>query len=243
MTLPQDLSGRRKITSPPYVSYSIKLISHFFQHILLANLLQSMNIYVGGAGGVNSGNICRTKPDKYGLKCWILADSRTFYPITVEVYTGANVSLSNKPEDVVLRLASVLPPWHVVVGDNYFTSLQLVRSLFNNFHLYYIGTVGKRRRFVPKSANVVKGVDLYSSTFYYSDKHTLVSYIRKPNKNVLLLSNFHRKGEIPTDSPKEKPQIILDYNRYKAGVDKLDQMNKEFRPYRATRRWTLVLFF
>ena len=63
------------------------------------------------------------KPDKYGLKCWILADSCTFYPITVEVYTGKNVLISNKPEDVTLRLASVLPPRHVVVGDNLMVQL------------------------------------------------------------------------------------------------------------------------
>ena len=150
------------------------------------------------------------KPDKYGLKCWILADSCTFYPITVEVYTGKNVLISNKPEDVTLRLASVLPPRHVVVGDNYFTSLNLMRCLFNEFHLYYIGAVGKRRRFVPKSANIVKSVDLYSSTFYYSENNTLVSYIRKQAKNVLLLSNYHHRGDIPIDSPKKKQ---ADYSR------------------------------
>ena len=42
---------------------------------------------------------------------------------------------------------------------------------------------------------------------------------------------------------KQKPQLILDYNRYKCGVDILDQLLKGHRPFRATRRWPCVLFF
>ena len=34
----------------------------------------------------------------------------------------------------------------------------------------------------------------------------------------------------------------MDYNKYKSGIDVLDHMLKEFRPYRATRRWPFVVF-
>ena len=63
------------------------------------------------------------KHDKYCLKCWKIADARNYYPLNEEVYTGEN--LSNKPEDITLRLATVLNPWHIIVGDNLFTSLSL----------------------------------------------------------------------------------------------------------------------
>ena len=69
------------------------------------------------------------KPDKYGIKCWVIADSRTFYPLKKEVYTGKNLSVSNKPEDITLRLVSFLKPGHVIVGDNLFTSLFINTSL------------------------------------------------------------------------------------------------------------------
>ena len=69
------------------------------------------------------------KPDNYGLRCWVIADSRNYYPIPVEVNTGRNMSLSNSPEDVTMRLASKLSPGHVIVGDNYFTSLKLSNRL------------------------------------------------------------------------------------------------------------------
>ena len=182
------------------------------------------------------------KPDKYGLKFWILADSRTFYPIHLEAYSGIYKSISTTPEDITLRLASVLKPGHVLVADNLFSSLSLSKRLQNEHGLSYFGTVRKNRRILPKCVNVIKGMDLYSSTFYFTDNHTLVSYISKRNKNVLILSDIHAKSEI-SNTPKRKPQVVLDYNRHKSGVDKLDQMVKEYRPYRATRRWPCVVFF
>ena len=70
------------------------------------------------------------KPDKYGLKLWVLADSKNFYPINLEVYTGKN-SLSNKPEELSLRIVRNISPNHVLVGDNYFTSLSLSKQLLD----------------------------------------------------------------------------------------------------------------
>ena len=40
-----------------------------------------------------------------------------------------------------------------------------------------------------------------------------------------------------------KPKMIMDYNKYKSGVDLLDQRSNAFRTYGATRRWPCVLFF
>ena len=182
------------------------------------------------------------KPDKYGLKVWIIADSRTFYPMNAEVYTGKCNFLSNSPEDITLRLVSAINPGHVIVGDNLFTSLSLSKRLLLDHNLFYLGTVRQRRRFLPKSIRMIKGIPIYSSTFYFSDNHTLVSYIPKKGRSVILMSNIHHHEEI-SDTPKRKPNIILTYNKHKIGVDKLDQMNKEYRPYRSTRRWPCVLFF
>ena len=43
------------------------------------------------------------KPDRYGIKIYILAVSRNFYPISIEVYCG-KTGFSNKPDEIVLRL-------------------------------------------------------------------------------------------------------------------------------------------
>ena len=182
------------------------------------------------------------KPDKYGIKIWALADAKNFYPINLEVCTGKNNSLSNKPEELSLRMVTNLSPGHVVVGDNYFSSLSICNRSIKEKQLFYIGTIRHLRREIPNVLKNAKGQQLYSSSFFFNDDTTLVSFVRSQNKSVLLLSNVHHDKEI-SSAPKYKPAIILSYNANKSGVDKLDQMAKEFKPYRATRRWPCVLFF
>ena len=64
----------------------------------------------------------------------------------------------------------------------------------------------------------------------------MVSYVTHENKNVLLLSNYHHDSTIG-DVPKDKPNMILDYNKHKCGVDILDMLIKGNRPSRTIRRW------
>ena len=185
-----------------------------------------------------------SKPDRYGIKIYVLADSRNFYPVNFEVYCGKQ-AVSNSPKDLVLRLTSVLNAGHIICGDNYFSSLSLSSTLARDSSIYYLGTIRKCRREIPKMVNDIRGLPVYSSRILYSEdsRTSLLSYITKKNKSVLLLSNIHSCKIVPTDSKKYKPSIIIDYNANKSGVDKFGQMLKEYRIYKATRRWPLVLFF
>ena len=141
-----------------------------------------------------------------------------------------------------MRMVTNLSPGHVVVGDNYFSSLSLCNRLLAEKQLFYIGTIRHVRREIPKVLNNAKALSLYSSSFFFNNDTTLVSYVRSKNKTVLLVSNIHHDNEI-SPTPKLKPAIILNYNATKSGVDKLDQMHKEYKPYRTTRRWPCVLFY
>ena len=55
------------------------------------------------------------------------------------------------------------------------------------------------------------------------------------------LSNYHHDKQI-SHKVKQKPGIIMDYNKYKAGIDILDMMLKKLRPYRTSRTWTCDIF-
>ena len=107
---------------------------------------------------------------------------------------------------------------------------------------FYFGTIKSIRREVPKVLTQLKGIPQYSSKFLFNKENTMVSYVRKKNSNVLLLSNIHHNTEI-VETDKSKPRVIHDYNMHKSGVDKLDQIIKEYRPYRSTRRWPCAVFF
>ena len=89
---------------------------------------------------------------------------------------------------------------------------------------------------------LTKHIPIHSSRFLFCKDNTMVSYIANKNKSVVLLSNYHHDSAIG-DGVKQKPQIILDYNRYKCGVDVLDMMLEGHRPKRTTRRWLCIIFF
>ena len=166
-----------------------------------------------------------SKPDKYGIKVFILADSKNFYPLNLEIYTGKG-GPSCKPDDLTLRLTSILKPGHVITGDNYFTSLNLSRKLLER-NLYFVGTIRKIRKEIPKQINDIKRLTPFTSNFFYSKNISLTQYIPRKGKSVLLLSNIHFSKETMADV-KQKPIVIADYNSTKSGVDKLDQNIKEF---------------
>lgn len=45
------------------------------------------------------------------------------------------------------------------------------------------------------------------------------------------------------DDEKKKPRMITFYNKYKSGVDTMDQMVTRYTTHRRTARWPLALFF
>ncbi|KAL7401607.1 hypothetical protein ABVT39_001957 [Epinephelus coioides] len=63
----------------------------------------------------------------------------------------------------------------------------------------------------------------FSSLFVFTDTCALVSYCPKRRKAVTPMSIFHREAAV-TPREDQKPQIILDYNSSKRGVNNLDKM-------------------
>ena len=82
--------------------------------------------------------------------------------------------------------------------------------------------------------------EVHSSIFGFQTKTIIVSYVPKKGKSVILLSTLHKTGEI-TDIER-KPQMILDYNSCKGGVDTLDQLVRTYSCKRKTNRWPFALF-
>jgi len=58
-----------------------------------------------------------------------------------------------------------------------------------------------------------------------------------------MISSLHHDRSIPeSENDKRKPEIILTYNKTKAGVDVVDQMCKKYSTRCTTRRWPVVHF-
>ncbi|XP_034385702.1 uncharacterized protein LOC117728888 [Cyclopterus lumpus] len=127
-----------------------------------------------------------------------------------------------------------------VTCDNFFTSYELARLLLLRDNTV-VGTVRKNRREIPPALLSSKRRDVFSSKFAFTPNVTLVSYLAKKSKNVLLLSTRHAAGDV-SDRADAKPVIVLDYNRNKGGVDNLDKVTGTYSCRRMTARWRLVVF-
>ncbi|XP_051765771.1 piggyBac transposable element-derived protein 4 isoform X2 [Ctenopharyngodon idella] len=184
-----------------------------------------------------------SKPSKYGIKIWAACDARSSYAWNMQIYTGK--AADRKPEKnqgmrVVLDMTSGLQG-HTITCDNFFTSYALGEELLQR-KMSMIGTVRSNKPELPPALLSVKDRPRLSSKFAFTDTHALVSYCPRKNKNVLLMSTFHRDAEISSKDHK-KPQIILDYNQTKGGVDTLDKVVATYTCQRKTHRWPMVIFF
>lgn len=191
----------------------------------------------------------KSKPARYGLKIFTLADAKVFYVKTMEIYLGKQpdespYKLSNKPDDVVLRLVrSIDNSGRNVTADNWFTSVPLVNQLLKK-KLSYVGTIRKNKAELPPEM-IQKKRNAYSSTFGFQENMTIVSYAPKQDKSVVLLSSMHHDSSIDelTGIKKKKPEIVMFYNRTKSGVDIVDEKCGTYSTSRRCKRWPLALFY
>lgn len=189
-----------------------------------------------------------SKPNKYGIKIYALVDAKMYYSHGLEIYAGKQpdgpYNISNKPTDVVRRLtACISGSGRNITADNWFTDIDLVQELKEK-KLSYVGTLKRNKRQLPTEFSISKGREVLSSVFGFQKDTTLVSYVPKRNKTVILVSTFHvDKGIDPDSGEQKKPSVITFYNATKGGVDTADQMCATYNVARNIKRWPMVVFF
>lgn len=189
-----------------------------------------------------------SKPDKFGIKFFLLADVETKFICNGIPYLGKNESRpSNEslPTFVVTSLTSELDNnGHTVTCDNFFTSIDLAQKLSKK-GISIVGTMRKTRRELPNSDQLLREKPLYYSLFLTSSdslRANLCLYKCKKNRSVVLLDTLNLGPETDS-SEKRKPQIVHYYNRTKTGVDIVDQMLRSLSTRSQTRRWPVAVFY
>ncbi|XP_052381967.1 piggyBac transposable element-derived protein 4-like isoform X2 [Oncorhynchus keta] len=129
---------------------------------------------------------------------------------------------------------------HNVTCDNFFTSYELSQQLLKR-KITMVGTVRKNKPDeLPPALLATRVREAFSSKF--ASTTTLVSYLPKRNKNVVLMSTLHKTAKI-SDREDRKPAIIRNYNHNKGGVDNLDKVIGTYSCRRMTARLPLVIFY
>lgn len=185
------------------------------------------------------------KPQKYGIKLWMLCDAENYFVSNFKIYSGkvGNLREVNQGENVVMDLTSHLNAGYNITVDNFFTSIPLALKLLGRKNpMTLLGTLRSNRKYIPSTIKSHSKKEEYSSKFCFSEDCMIVSYIPKKDKSVILLSSSEPNTEV-IDDEKRKPEVILEYNKTKFGVDKLDEITKSTTCIRGTRRWTLNVFY
>lgn len=190
------------------------------------------------------------KPCKYGIKIMAITDAKTHYFLNGYIYVGKDsdgqtISMEeqnfSKPTQSVIRLSKpIYKTNRNITADNWFTSLELVRELKAN-GLTYVGTIRKNKKDIPKEFQPNKNRAVQSTLYGFTDEISLVSYVPKKNKAVMLVSSMHHTK--CTDLQTKKPEVIIYYNSTKGGVDALDEKCATYCTGRRTRRWPLAIFY
>ena len=81
-----------------------------------------------------------------------------------------------------------------------------------------------------------KSRERYSTEFGFKRNTTMVSYVPKKGKAIIMLSTMHHEEAIDEGSSKKKPKIIQYYNGTKAGLDTFDQLIRTYSCNRQTKR-------
>lgn len=190
------------------------------------------------------------KPNKYGIKVLTLTDARTSYFYNAYIYSGKGSDSkglteeekkTSIPTQSVLRLiSSIVGSNRNITADNWFSSLELVKELQKR-KLTFVGTLRKNKREIPIEFLPNRNREIGSSLYGFSDDITLLSYVPKQNKSVLLISSMHHEKSF--DEEKNKPEIVCFYNSTKGGVDSMDQKCANYSSNRRSRRWPLSVFY
>lgn len=96
--------------------------------------------------------------------------------------------------------------------DNFFTNVPLAEKLLNN----NLTIVDKPD--IPPIMKPSKSQELHSSEFAFLGNVTMVSYMQKKGRAVVVLSTMHDDKAVDASSHFHKPEVIMYYNKTKGGV-------------------------
>ncbi|XP_066516461.1 piggyBac transposable element-derived protein 4-like [Hoplias malabaricus] len=183
------------------------------------------------------------KPDKFGIKFWVAADSVTNYMLNTFPYLGKDEKKQAGQlltENIVMRLMEpFLGKGRNVTTGSFFTTLSLANSLLEH-RTTIVGAIKRNKREMPRCTEVQS--ELFSTKILKAGKVTLTIYQAKPKKNICILSTMHQT--VSTDnSTKKLPDTVYYYNSTKGGVDAMDQMARLYSVKGGTRRWPIAVFY
>ena len=196
------------------------------------------------------------KPTKWGIKVWMLAESKTGYVSNFDVYLGKAPPSDQAELGMVTRVVlNISRPFHNsnrhLYFDNFFNSTELLEELLK-VGTYGCGTLRANR--YPRPYKVGRScIKLRPGEIKQLQKGNLVATVWFDKRQVAILSTNCQPGEVVTVQRRTKePPHIKDvdipaptsiYNQYMGGVDLSDQMRSYYPSGRPGKKWWRYLLW
>ena len=182
-----------------------------------------------------------SKPTKWGYKIWCLCNHN--YTLAFKVCEGARSG--NESVTAAEAALELVRPYHnhnrILYMDRLFTSPNLLATLLEN-KTRGCGTVRNNRVGLPEEFKR-KEKEMKSGEMECWQKGNMGALVWKDRRLVYMLTTYVspkttqrvlRKGR----SKKQRvPRVILDYNKFKGGVDTVDQLRDSYAIGRKSLKW------
>ena len=188
------------------------------------------------------------KPNKFGIKIWMLADSETYFVPRFQVYLGKQQNAENADENDAERARGLgfkvvdflgkpyYNAYRHFYFDNYFSSVSLLQHLLEN-KTYACSTLRHNRKLFPADLkNKLKRGEIPTRQnenlvcLTWQDKRlvTILSTNVDPQPELFgPLDKRTAKRKAVPENLRLKPAVISFYNKFMNGVD----VNNQYRSY------------
>jgi hypothetical protein len=209
------------------------------------------------------------KPEKWGIKFWVLADSVSKFISSFEIYCGKNLEAEIRMEGrhrkggsaygvVMTLLRGLEKKGHCVVMDNFFCSIPLFEDLMKK-GIYAIGTVRSNYIGLPSNLKNMKAwrrCDQGHIEWAIHESRCLSCVMWKDKCPVLLISTHANPIGFPYMPCDEVPHwngpvrekiptspMLIEYTTFMRGVDVADQLRASYSSQSRSHKWWHRIFF
>lgn len=179
------------------------------------------------------------KTDRYGMKIY-KACTVNSYTWSYQIYSGVSVQLEglDKPGSTVVQLTEpLLNDGRLIVADNYYTSVPLATYL-KEHKTDLCGTLRKNKRYLPEDVIQKKLKRGEQVARQKDNQYTVLKW--RDKRDVLMISTCHGDSTSKVKTKRGdvmKPDVIIDYNEAKKGIDISDQLASFHSPLRKSLTW------
>jgi hypothetical protein len=209
------------------------------------------------------------KPEKWGIKFWVLADSVSKFIYCFEIYCGKNLEAEVRMEGpcgevgaaygVVINLLQGLEGrGHCVVMDNFFCSIPLFKDLVKK-GIYATGMVRCNYSGLPthlENTKAWKRCEQGHIEWAMHDSKSINCVMWKDKRLVLLISTYTIPIDFPCMPRDEVPRrngairekiptspMLLEYTTFMRGIDVAYQLQASYSSQSWSHKWWHWTFF